>query len=61
MWNTVILEKVICKADKAGLQYALHVIGGKAITLAIDALTLVDLPDNRHRIKYLKLSTLEDI
>lgn len=60
MWNAAILEKVIRKADEAGLQCALHAIGDKAVNLAINALASAGSPNSRHRIEHLELSTSED-
>lgn len=60
MWDASTLEKVVRKATDAGLQCALHAIGDKAVTLAVDALAAGGSPTCRHRIEHLELSSSED-
>lgn len=59
-WEAAMLQKVVIKASQAGLQCALHAIGDKAVTLAINALAAANSPDSRHRIEHLELTTSED-
>lgn len=55
-WKPAILEKVVRKATQAGLLCALHTIGDKTVTLAIDALAAAASPSSRHRIEHLELT-----
>lgn len=59
-WTPALLEAVVSRASQAGLQCALHAIGDKTVTLAIDALTAADSPESRHRIEHLELTISED-
>lgn len=59
-WEPAMLKKVVSRASQAGLQCALHAIGDKTVTLAIDALAAANFPDSRHRIEHLELTTPED-
>ncbi|KAM0714379.1 hypothetical protein Q7P37_010166 [Cladosporium fusiforme] len=55
-WSHDALGAVVQKADRAGLQCALHAIGDGAVKLAIDTLTQFGTPGQRHRIEHLELT-----
>lgn len=55
-WSHDALGAVVQKADRAGLQCALHAIGDGAVALAIDSLTHFTTPGHRHRIEHLELT-----
>lgn len=48
------------RANAAGLQCAIHAIGDRTVTQAIDVLAAVANPARRHRIEHLELTTVED-
>lgn len=56
IWSRSALEKVVRKADGAGLQIAIHAIGDAAVTLAIGALESLGTKNRRHRIEHLELT-----
>ncbi|KAM0458634.1 hypothetical protein ACHAPV_006026 [Trichoderma viride] len=60
IWNGEALGAVVRKADRAGLQCALHAIGDAAAKLAIDALSDNGTPGRRHRIEHLELTSPGD-
>ncbi|KAI0853610.1 amidohydrolase 3 [Daldinia vernicosa] len=60
IWSLAELGPVVRKADRAGLQCALHAIGDKTIRVAIDALEQNATPGRRHRIEHLELASPED-
>ncbi|KAI1654994.1 amidohydrolase 3 [Daldinia decipiens] len=60
IWSLAELGPVVRKADRAGLQCALHAIGDKTISVAIDALEQNATPGRRHRIEHLELASPED-
>ncbi|PIG83710.1 amidohydrolase family protein, partial [Aspergillus arachidicola] len=60
LWGADILKKVVRKADRAGLQCALHAIGDATVKLAIDALESEGTPGSRHRIEHLELTAPHD-
>ncbi|KAK4941375.1 hypothetical protein LTR10_018644 [Elasticomyces elasticus] len=61
IWPAETLAKVVAQADAAGLQCAVHAIGDKAITQAIDAFSRLDRSTRRrHRIEHLELASAED-
>ncbi|KAI8961346.1 amidohydrolase 3 [Daldinia sp. FL1419] len=60
IWSLEELGPVVRKADRAGLQCALHAIGDKTIRVAIDALEQNATPGRRHRIEHLELASPED-
>ncbi|KAL4870081.1 hypothetical protein BDV12DRAFT_166560 [Aspergillus spectabilis] len=63
LWEAGILQKVVQRADAAGLQCALHAIGDKAVRLAVDTLEPVKPTDGvsrRHRIEHLELTSPRD-
>lgn len=59
-WTPEHLRAVVSKADAAGLQCALHAIGDRAVTLAVDTLEACGTPGRRHRIEHLELTSPED-
>lgn len=61
MWTMDELLPVLNKADRSGLQIALHAIGDAAIKLAIDALEAIGNPTGRHRIEHLETCAPEDV
>jgi predicted amidohydrolase YtcJ len=60
IWPEDMLEEVVTRADKAGIQCAIHAIGDKTIHQAINVLSRVGTPGARHRIEHLELTTSED-
>ncbi|KAL7819115.1 amidohydrolase 3 [Trichoderma gracile] len=60
IWTPEALGAVVRRADRAGLQCALHVIGDAAAKLAIDALSEHGTPGRRHRIEHLELTSPGD-
>lgn len=60
IWPADMLREVVQRADKAGLQCAIHSIGDKTVHQAINVLSEVGTPGRRHRIEHLELSTSED-
>ncbi|KAL7917899.1 amidohydrolase 3 [Trichoderma austrokoningii] len=56
IWTREALGAVVRRADRAGLQCALHAIGDAAAQLAIDALSENGTPGRRHRIEHLELT-----
>jgi predicted amidohydrolase YtcJ len=60
IWSAEMLDPVVKKADKAGLQCAIHAIGDQAIKIAINALEKKGTPGRRHRIEHLELASSED-
>ena len=60
LWQPDMLAAVVRKADRAGLQCALHAIGDKTVLMAIDALEQNGTPGRRHRIEHLELTSLRD-
>jgi len=60
LWDASALQKVIQKADAAGLQCALHAIGDAAVTLAIDSLESLNTTGRRHRTEHLEFTRPED-
>ncbi|KAI2627672.1 amidohydrolase 3 [Hypoxylon sp. NC1633] len=60
IWSPTELGPVVQRADAAGLQCALHAIGDKTISIAIDALEQNATPGRRHRIEHLELASPED-
>ncbi|ETN41042.1 uncharacterized protein HMPREF1541_02976 [Cyphellophora europaea CBS 101466] len=59
-WTAEHLRAVVRKADEAGLQCALHAIGDRAVTLAVDTLEACGSPGRRHRIEHLELTSPGD-
>ncbi|KAL6895469.1 amidohydrolase 3 [Trichoderma longibrachiatum] len=60
IWTPEALGAVVRRADRAGLQCALHAIGDAAARLAIDALSEHGTPGRRHRIEHLELTSPGD-
>ncbi|KAM0264927.1 hypothetical protein ACHAQJ_000443 [Trichoderma viride] len=60
IWTSEALGAVVRRADRAGLQCALHAIGDAAAKLAIDALSDYGTPGRRHRIEHLELTSPGD-
>ncbi|KAI7189744.1 hypothetical protein KC316_g6128 [Hortaea werneckii] len=60
IWSHDALGAVVQKADRAGLQCALHAIGDGAVKLAIDSLSKFGTPGHRHRIEHLELTNSGD-
>lgn len=60
IWPKVPMLAVVKRADAAGLQCAIHAIGDRTVTQAIDVLAAVASPNKRHRIEHLELTTPED-
>jgi predicted amidohydrolase YtcJ len=60
IWPAEMLRPVVERADRAGLQCALHAIGDEAVALAVDAIESCGTPGRRHRIEHLELTRPED-
>ncbi|EGR50409.1 uncharacterized protein TRIREDRAFT_58885 [Trichoderma reesei QM6a] len=60
IWTPEALGAVVRRADRAGLQCALHAIGDAAAKLAIDALSEHGTLGRRHRIEHLELTSPGD-
>jgi predicted amidohydrolase YtcJ len=60
IWPKDPMLAVVQRADAAGLQCAIHAIGDRTVTQAIDVLATVASPEKRHRIEHLELTTPED-
>ncbi|KAK1143532.1 hypothetical protein N8T08_006338 [Aspergillus melleus] len=60
LWDAAMLEKVVRKADAAGLQCALHAIGDATVKMAVDVLERVGTKGRRHRIEHLEVTAAED-
>lgn len=63
MWTPAQLGPVVARADAAGLQVALHAIGDRTVTTAIDAIEAHCSSSSsrlRPRIEHLELTTPED-
>ena len=60
LWQPDHIAAVVNRADKAGLQCALHAIGDCAVKIAVDALEAHGTPGRRHRIEHLELTRPED-
>lgn len=60
IWPGDVLKKVVAQADAAGLQCAVHAIGDRAISQALDAYEAIGTPEKRHRIEHLELSSERD-
>lgn len=60
IWPYEPMLGVVQRADAAGLQCAIHAIGDRTVTQAIDVLATVASPNKRHRIEHLELTTPED-
>lgn len=60
LWDASNLTQVLAKADKAGLQCALHAIGDEAVKMAVNGLESLGSRGHRHRIEHLELTSTED-
>ncbi|CAK7242865.1 MAG: hypothetical protein STHCBS139747_004368 [Sporothrix thermara] len=61
IWSPEQVVPVVKRATEAGLQVALHAIGDKAITMAVDAIAMFPGQKTlRPRIEHLELSSAED-
>ncbi|KAL9634416.1 MAG: hypothetical protein Q9164_004104 [Protoblastenia rupestris] len=60
LWDPESLKQVIRKADRAGLQCALHAIGDAAVKLAIDSIESAATAGRRHRIEHLEVTSPGD-
>lgn len=60
IWPASRMAKVVHQASAAGLQCAIHAIGDRTITQAINTLSAVDKPSRRHRIEHLELTSEAD-
>ncbi|PLB55765.1 putative metal-dependent hydrolase [Aspergillus steynii IBT 23096] len=60
LWEAEMLEKVVRRADEAGLQCALHAIGDATVKMAVDVLGKVGTRGRRHRIEHLEVTAAED-
>lgn len=60
LWDADMLEKVVRKADAAGLQCALHAIGDATVKMAVDVLAKAGTKGRRHRIEHLEVTAAED-
>jgi predicted amidohydrolase YtcJ len=65
MYEKGKLEEIVEKANKDGIQVAIHAIGDRAIGVTLDsiekALKLVPRKDHRHRVEHMELVTDEQI
>lgn len=65
IWDPESLQRVVDAADAAGLQVAIHAIGDRAITQAIDAFEhaaeVNGTSGRRHRLEHLEVARAEDI
>lgn len=60
LWSEAVLHQVVAKAHRLSLQVALHAIGDRTITMAIDVLEANTDASRRPRIEHLELSSAED-
>lgn len=60
IWTRAMLEPVVKRADRAGLQCAIHAIGDNTVQLAVSVLESTATPGRRHRIEHLELTRPED-
>lgn len=60
IWAPDMLQKVVSKADAAGLQCALHAIGDATVRMAINALETLPNSGRRHRIEHLEMTAPDD-
>lgn len=61
IWPAESIDLVVKRAAAAGLQVAVHAIGDRAITQAINSIAQVGDSRARHRIEHLELPTEEDV
>lgn len=60
VWTKDMLHPAVARASAAGLQVAIHAIGDKAVTNAVDVFATVDRPELRPRIEHLELTSARD-
>ena len=60
LWEQDMLQKVVQRADAAGLQCALHAIGDATVKMSIDVLETVASSGRRHRIEHLEMTSPGD-
>lgn len=60
LWSREHLSEVVSRADRAGLQCALHAIGDATVKLAIDVLETSATKGHRHRIEHLEVTSPGD-
>lgn len=60
VWTKAMLRPAVERASKAGLQVAIHAIGDKAISNAVDVIEAANRPDLRPRIEHLELTSAKD-
>ncbi|KYK62022.1 amidohydrolase family protein [Drechmeria coniospora] len=60
MWSEQVLDSLVARAHEAGLQVALHAIGDRAISMAIDVLEKGTDRSRRPRIEHLELASADD-
>lgn len=60
VWTKDMLRPAVEQATKAGLQVAIHAIGDKAISNAVDVIEASGRPDLRPRIEHLELTSAKD-
>ncbi|KAJ4397775.1 hypothetical protein N0V93_002012 [Gnomoniopsis smithogilvyi] len=60
VWTKDMLRPAVEQATAAGLQVAIHAIGDKAISNAVDVIEASGRPDLRPRIEHLELTSAKD-
>ncbi|KAH7313744.1 amidohydrolase family protein [Stachybotrys elegans] len=60
IWKEEVLHGLVARAHAAGLQVALHAIGDRTITMAVDVLEKNTDRSRRPRIEHLELASAED-
>ncbi|KAI9150433.1 amidohydrolase YtcJ [Paramyrothecium foliicola] len=60
IWKEDVLDQLVAKAHKAGLQVALHAIGDRTVKMAIDVLERNTDRLRRPRIEHLEMTSPED-
>lgn len=60
LFSESAMNLVVTRAASAGLQVAIHAIGNRAITQAINSIELANTPLGRHRIEHLEVTNVED-
>ncbi|MEA3239761.1 MAG: amidohydrolase family protein [Candidatus Bipolaricaulota bacterium] len=64
IWDKEKLEEIVLKAHKNNIQFAIHAIGDRAITLVLDCLEKANSQqekDLRHRIEHAEMITPKQI
>jgi predicted amidohydrolase YtcJ len=60
IWPKQEMEEVVLRAAKAGMQCAIHAIGDRAVTQAVDCIAKANNPNGRHRIEHLEITSEDD-